>query len=724
MTKSDQEYLENPLPAEHAARIRERMKHRRPSGRASEMAMAAAAMSGVSLGFWILAAMSEFQESISTLAIILTLATGTLAAVASREFRSLAQAISLLRRENELMSDTLWEASEHDERTANLFDQLGDLVVVFDARRNIADANLNFCTAVGLGLDEIIGKPLGSLGIEINRARTSPTSTPQEVNINGRWYSWIELRSPAAKFEKPMFRAVARDIHQHKEGERLLVEARQRAEAANEAKSQFLATVSHEIRTPLNGISGMNRLLADTPLTSEQKTYVDAVTTSGQALVTLIEDLLDFSKIEAGRIDLRPESIAVRPFAESLVELIAARAHPKGVGVGLWVAEDVQDNLIVDPGRLRQALLNLLGNAVKFTDAGGVSMEITRTKGILRFTVLDNGPGIDAADHERIFGEFEQADAGKTRRHGGAGLGLAITRRIVSAMGGTIGVESRLGEGAAFTIELPDFTEPANVVAKPLAGMNCAIVMASGLEATALSRMLTGLGAMVRMQPAKPVGSHAGCDVLLMDVRACRDLEEAGIDVPQAGRRIILIEPGERGVMSEFLAKGFETWLVRPVRQKTLMRALAGSILPESAVSLAPRTKLTMVNRRLSVLVAEDNEINALLVRSALTRAGHSVTVVGDGKSAVDHILSGDFGHDIVLMDLHMPVMDGLAAIAAIRSGEDERGLKPVPVLALTADGQSEVEKHVRSVGGNGFLVKPIDPDRLVGLVEETAVAA
>ena len=727
MTSADQEFIESKVPAEHAERIAERVKRRLPSVRAREMAMASAAMSGVALGMWIVASLSDFQYGLTTVAIILTLATSALAAVASRDFHSLSEAIRSLKTENERMADNLWEASENEERASDLFDQMGDLVVVFDARRNISDANLNFAAALGLRMDEIIGKPLASLGIEVTRGRTRPITTPQEISINGRWYSWIEFRSPGAKLEKPLFRAVARDIHQHKEGERLLVEARQRAEAANEAKSQFLATVSHEIRTPLNGITGMTRLLSDTPLTGEQKTYVEAVSTSGQALVTLIEDLLDFSKIEAGRLDLRPERVAVRPFAESIVELMSARAHHKGVGIGLWVAQDVQEELVTDPDRLRQALLNLLGNAVKFTDAGGVSLEIMRLAGELRFTVRDNGPGIAAADHDRIFGEFEQADAGKTRRHGGAGLGLAITRRIVTALGGSVSVDSRPGEGAAFSIHLPDFSPARTGIKKPMAGKTAHVAMTSMLEAATVSQMLESLGARVTLHADLPSlsKSESLADVLLMDVRTVKALEGQSKFPPAAKRRIILIEPGERGLMPELLAKGFETYLVRPVRQKTLMRALAGTVANQIKVPQQTNpADLKPVNRALSILVAEDNEINALLVRSALTRAGHTVTVVGDGKSAVDEILSGISAHDIVLMDLHMPIMDGLDAIAAIRLGEDERGMKPVPVLALTADGQDEVERTVRSVGGNGFLVKPVDPARLVGLVEETAAAA
>jgi PAS domain S-box-containing protein len=707
--------------SEHADRIQERVQMLVPSSRARELAMAAAALSGVSLGMWILASSDGFSGALTLVAIVLTLSTTAMTIVASMDFKHLSKAMRALHIDNERMADNLWEISESEERTSDLFDQLGDLVVLFDARNIVSACNQNFATILGMEQSAVTGRTLPSLGIEVSRERSSPAFAPVDLKIAGRWYSWIELRSlPTAGPKQPMFRAVARDIHQRKESETQLVDARQKAEAANLAKSQFLATVSHEIRTPLNGITGMSRLLADTALTAEQKTYVDAVSSSGNALMTLIEDLLDFSKIEAGRMDLRPEEIDLRSFSEGLVELVAHRALSKKIGIAVWVAPEVPDVIIADADRLRQSVLNLLGNAIKFTEKGGVCLEVSiKSKSIL-IGVRDTGRGIEHQDIERIFEQFEQADGGLTRRHAGVGLGLAITRKLVHAMGGEILVESKTGSGSTFTIQLPDFNPSQTIADHSLSGQDCLLALSSQIEAETLGKIIQSNGGKaVILSSDNFEGDNVSS--LLVDVATMRMMHLNGHDFTHFKRKVILIEPSERGSMAEFHGLGFETYLVRPVRQKTLVRLLSGKVLDVPQVLSASTVK--NANKSLSILVAEDNEINALMVKSALLRAGHTVMVVGDGRSAVDEINARPDQHDLVLMDLHMPVMDGLDAIAAIRNGEDEHGRKPIPILALTADGQAEVEKSVRSVGGNGYVTKPVDPARLIGLIEETAAA-
>ena len=351
------------------------------AGNAPELAMAAASISGVALGIWILATAGNFSPVLTAIAIVLTLTSAALALFATAGFREASKRLKSLRHENEKMADRLWEASEGEERASGLFDQLGDLVVICDARRLILDANEAFCAAIGDSIENLKGRTLKSVGVDMGKSRGRTVSMPIDVKIGDRWFSWIEFPATVQHGDGKAFRAVARDIHQRKAGEAQLIEARERAEAATRAKSRFLATVSHEIRTPLNGINGMAKLLADTQLTAEQRTYVQAVTASGTALMTLIEDLLDFSKIETGKFDLRPENIEVRPFCESLVELMAARAHGKGIAIAAHIARDVPQSIVSDPNRLRQALLNLLGNAVKFTDVGGVSLSVYAAEG-------------------------------------------------------------------------------------------------------------------------------------------------------------------------------------------------------------------------------------------------------------------------------------------------------------------------------------------------------
>lgn len=690
---------------------------------APELAMAAASISGVALGIWILASAENFKPVLTAVAIVLTLTTGTLALFAIAGFREASKRLKSLSHENEKMADRLWEASEGEERATGLFDQLGDLVVICDARRIILDANDAFCAAVGRGVDYLKGHTLKSVGVQLPRTQLRAGSSPVDVKIGEHWFSWIELPTTVQQGDGKAFRAVARDIHERKAGEVQLIEARERAEAANRAKSAFLATVSHEIRTPLNGINGMAKLLADTQLTEEQRSYVQAVTASGTALMALIEDLLDFSKIETGKIELRPETVEIRPFCESLAELLAARAHGKGIGIAAHISADVPETIVFDPNRLRQALLNLLGNAVKFTDKGGISLTVETTATSILFRVRDSGRGIDRVDQQRIFNEFEQVETGTTRSHGGVGLGLAITRKLVDAMGGELTLVSHPAIGSEFAVSIPRLSGRQGTADRKLSGQDCDLLVTSALEAEALAATIMAHGGTASVLDGRLIDPQPH-KTLLVDFRSASALEDHGA-VAGYRRRIILIEPGERGELESMRRLGYETYLVRPVRSASLVRVIAGQ--PTARKQIAARQDEGPAKegsaRKLSILVAEDNEINALLVRSALTRAGHSVTVVGDGRSAVDEISRASVGHDVVLMDLHMPVMDGLDAIAAIRTSEDEKGRAPVPILALTADGQIEVEHAVRAVGGDGMIIKPVDPARLVLMVEEAAAA-
>lgn len=698
-----------------SSRLGTKFHHRVP-----ELAMAAAALCGVALGIWILATTDGFSPVLTSIAVILTLTTAALATLAASGFREASGVLKHLRLENERMADRLWEASEGEERASSLFDQLGDLVVICDARRIILHANASFCSAAGQSFEELKGLTLRAAGVDVPRGRNRGTSMPVDVRIGSRWYSWIELPTSTGQDGKA-FRAVARDIHERKVGETQLIEARERAEAANQAKSRFLATVSHEIRTPLNGINGMAKLLADTGLSEEQRTYVHAVTASGNSLMNLIEDLLDFSKIETGKFDLRPENVEVRPFCESLVELVSARAHGKGIGIATHIGADVPVTLVSDPNRLRQSLLNLLGNAVKFTETGGASLMVTAQQGSVRFTVKDTGKGIEEDNITRIFEEFEQVETGTTRSHGGVGLGLSITRRLVAAMGGSLEVESKIGSGSSFTIDLPSLSPSPSPSKAKLTGIQCMIRMESALEATALGQTIaTNGGTAIHWDG---VSEPDFATILLLDMKSAR-ATQSNANLQRFARRIILIEPGERGALPSFTALGFESFLVRPVRGASLVRVLSGKQAAKRDASTDAAAANQDPSRKLSVLVAEDNEINALLVKSALTRAGHSVTVVGDGRSAVGEVFKPKHTPDVVLMDLHMPIMDGLDAISAIRTAEDEKGRKHVPILALTADGQMGVEQAVRAVGGDGMITKPVDPARLVFLVEEAAAAA
>jgi signal transduction histidine kinase/ActR/RegA family two-component response regulator len=628
-------------------------------------------------------------------------------------------------RENENLSDRVWELSETGEQPRSMLDSLGDLVVHQDHDGRIVFANENFRKAAQRLASDPLGRKLADFAVKPRKLDDSRAFAVAESELGGRWYSWAEFAARDEASGKTYRQAVARDITSHKNSERALIEAREKAEAANSAKSQFLATVSHEIRTPLNGITGMARLLCDTPLTNEQRTYVQAVVSSGNSLLGLIEDILDFSKIEAGRFDIEPEPVPLREFAENLVELMASRAFAKGIGIGLHIGPGVPAAVMADPLRLRQALLNLLGNAVKFTLKGGVVLEISMEgDSALLLTVRDSGPGIPLREQERIFEEFEQADASSTRRHSGAGLGLAITRRIAEAMGGSVTLESRKGNGAAFTLRIPvPASAPPDVKSGRLDGIFALVLMDCRLEAEALAATIAGEGGMAVVVRSALDLSPPRASTLIVDTSSAERILSGFEEFLEGfSEKIILIEPKDRGLLPHCRANGFGSFLARPVRLETLVRVLhgkPGADDHDQGPSQSAGHLEKAAGRQLSVLLAEDNDISALLVTSALERAGHLVTRESDGRSAVARAADRQQRFDVILMDLHMPEMDGMDAIAAIRAGEEERSAPATPILVLTADGQAETEAAARGVGATGFITKPVDPFQLLGIIED-----
>lgn len=655
------------------------------------------------------------------------------------------------REEIETLADRVWELRESEERFHGLIEALGDLVVHRDRDGRILYANRVLSELTGRTPDELKGRELPEFGIEVGVVPDTAFHPDgllhsADVSVNTptgtRWFSWTELSVRDEESGTVSHRAIARDITARKRAETAVIAARERAEFASQAKSRFLATVSHEIRTPMNGIMGMAKLLADTTLSPEQRTYVSAVSVSGAALLALIEDLLDYSKIEAGRFEPEPQPMCPQALAENVAELLSARAYAKNIGLGCFVAPDVPQTVVADPGRVRQVLLNLVGNAIKFTESGGVLVTVERRNGNgserLRFSVSDTGPGMRPEDQERIFEEFEQADNSSTRAHGGAGLGLSISRRIVEAMDGTIGVESAPGSGSTFFFDLPatDAAGGGEVSADALAGRRILILSCNGAEAQALALAARAHGAVVAVAASLADAQEfgPGCDTVLVDAametadgQTLRRLRAAGFAQAQA---MVAIAPSQRSLLEEFRAKGYASFLARPVRGSTFLKALLARLGPAAAATNAGSISQDGSGnggeplKGLSVLVAEDNEINALLARAALGRAGHRVQVVNNGRAAAD-LLTGPERRrfDLVLMDLHMPVLDGMDAIGVIRRHEEASGLVPLPILVLSADGQERTRHALIAHGASGFLSKPLDPEELVRTVEAQAAA-
>jgi len=648
----------------------------------------------------------------------------------------------------EELADRNWELKEVEERARSFLEAQGDVIVRRDGEGRITFVNDAFCALAGAPRETLVGGAFRLDVIEQGDTALKPDGTRvHDQKIAGRdgtrWIAWrdvvvraggqADMTAPAARGAE--VQSVGRDVTDRVEAERALCDARDQAEAASRAKSRFLAMVSHEIRTPLNGIIGMADLLLDTALTPEQTTYAKAVKTSGDTLLSLIKEILDFSKIEADRLDLEIAAFDLAALLEETVELIAPRAQAKGLEIASYLEDGLPRQVMGDAARLRQVLLNLAGNAVKFTEQGGAAVLVQAGAGPheISFLVRDTGIGIAPAQQSRIFGEFEQADSSAARRFSGTGLGLAISKRIVERMGGGIAVDSAPGAGSTFrvTLALPAAPTDAPAAGAPdLAGTKVLIAAASAIEAPLLARRLARWGAAAQTiadPEAAAAASTQHWDAILVDhalgLAACRRLAQAAAGT--IARRIVLITPAERHELPALQAAGFTGYLVKPIRVASLAAQLGAEVLgaaPEGFARAHSGVQAPAVAPSpaggLAILIAEDNEINALLARALLARLGHRPTVAPDGAAALEAwraARAAGAPYDLVLMDVHMPASDGIEATRRIRA--EEAGNARTPIIALTADALSEDRAACLEAGMDGFLTKPLDRERLAELL-------
>ncbi|MGL4973959.1 MAG: ATP-binding protein, partial [Bosea sp. (in: a-proteobacteria)] len=522
---------------------------------------------------------------------------------------------------------------------------------------------------------------------------------------------------------------IGRDVTARVASTRALDEARTKAEDASEAKSRFLATVSHEFRTPLNGILGMADLLDDTGPTPEQDTYVRALRTSGEALLALVDDILDFSKVEAGKLELAEAPFDLPLLAESVVELMAPRAQAKGIELSACLAPDLPLRVLGDADRLRQILLNIVGNAVKFTQVGGVGVTLRLDGERLLVEVSDTGPGIAADRQDAIFEEFEQADNGAMPHSGGTGLGLAIVRRLVALMGGTVSVESQLGCGATFRLALPLVTlasESATPEMPDWSGRKALVVSGTPFMPGHLAQMLALTGAEVLL--AK---DHHQAEPLLAantDLMAVLIDHALGADVARelaqlAGkhgkvRTIILLSPQERRSLGSPASAGFDGFLVKPLRARSLYQRLGSTEAHPQPTRDSATMPASTPAPKLRVLVAEDNEINALLMTRTLERLGCLPVWARDGREALllaEASLSGaQPAFDLVLMDVRMPGLDGLSAARLIRAAEQAAAVTSrLIILAVSANVAETDRRAALAAGMDDCLGKPLTREAL-----------
>jgi PAS domain S-box-containing protein len=647
--------------------------------------------------------------------------------------------------------------------TRSLIESNIDALMTTDPAGIITDVNKQMEALTGCTRDELIGAPFRNYFTDPERAeagikRVLGGNKVTDYELTARAWDGKEtvVSFNATTFHnrdrKPqgVFAAV-RDITERKRFERTLQEnnvelerAKAAAEKANLAKSDFLSSMSHEIRTPMNAILGLADMLWESQLDAEQTRYVEVFRRAGASLLVLINDILDLSKIEAGHLDLERVEFDLEEVVNQAMELTGVRARAKGILLVSHLAPGLATALIGDPTRLRQILLNLLGNAVKFTESGEVVLAVRNREsgnpGEIEFAVSDTGVGIAPEKLETIFDDFTQADASTTRKYGGTGLGLGISRRLVESMNGRLTATSSPGEGstfrfnAQFNLAPPQSSRRVPVELQDLHSRRVLVIDDNATNCLILSETLNtwGLESEVFGLPQKALDSLAAAmageqpySLALLD--SCMP----GMDGFEAAAEIRRIAPGLPIVMltsdprpsdtARRKEAGLSGYAVKPVKRGELLRLMCDALQPrEGREQPAPGSE----NRRetgpvapLRILVAEDSPDNRLLVQVYLKGSPHQLTFAEDGRTAVDRVATDCF--DLILMDMQMPVMDGLTATRAIRALERERGTAAIPIIALTANARPQDVEMSRSAGCNYHLSKPISKHKLLTAIEE-----
>jgi PAS domain S-box-containing protein len=648
----------------------------------------------------------------------------------------------------EELHDARWRMQEGEERLRDLLEAQSDILFCRDRSGRITWVNPAFCRRFATTPEAAIGAPFAPRVL-------SGTVPPPLKDGQHQQHFKLELETDGGiawiAFEETAFvdrpgrpaesQCLGRDITEQRRHDAELRSARDQAESANRAKSRFLATMSHEIRTPMNGILGMAALLRDTDTSAEQATYINAVERSARTLLALIDEILDFSKIEAGRLDLDEAAFSIEECVQSVVELLYPHAKEKGIDLA-WAMDPRLPRLAIgDEARVRQILVNLVGNAVKFTETGGVIVTVSREAAPtpdlrLSIAVTDTGPGISRSAVPLLFKEFERGDETQRRRHGGTGLGLAISRGLARAMGGDVTARSAPGQGSTFTATVRLIPHEAAAPLPAADGDRHALLcLPGGQERHALRLMLEGIGypvAECRLEEAAAVldaaqGEDLPVSLLLIDGAAGPKAARVVVSRARTHRTVtalVVLDQGPRDGFAVWQEAGIDGYLVRPVRLGSLLQRLT----PSAQASLEVRTPLTPQPREgrdgLTVLLVEDNDINALLARRMLEKCAATVTQARNGARAVEaverHLRGEGAAIDLILMDVHMPVMDGLEATRRItKATKANEAIRPrPPIIALTANAFADDRRRCLEAGMDDYLAKPFEREDLQALLD------
>jgi PAS domain S-box-containing protein len=669
----------------------------------------------------------------------------------------------------EKLKDLQWELTDNETRYRDLLDSQNDIITRVDARGRLTFVNRAFCRTFAVEAGEVLGTPFKPevLQHEVEAREAAESGRRQRfeqlvMTADGaRWFAFEQTAILGDDGNVREIQLLGRDISEQRRIQNALAEARDQAESANRAKSRFLAAMSHEIRTPMNGILGMANLLSETELSAEQRSYISAIDYSAKNLLTIIDEILDLSKIEAGKLEMHPAPFPLDECVQSVVELMWPRAREKQLDLAWRLDPDLPRTVIGDETRVRQILLNLLGNAVKFTDAGGVVVRVRRSQLTaaskqasdkpgqicIEVEVADSGAGIAENLMQNLFAEFEQADDAVRRKRSGTGLGLAISRRLARAMDGDIEVESTLEVGSTFRARMVLLAQPgARQVLPTLEGrrMGPVLVVSGRLrQRTIIQETLLSLGIDCEVATRETVAGtvatahQAGLvfDTVIADAEEGPQavgqlISEACAPGQRQPRAVLVVDQAGGSRLETFKSVGCDAYLVRPVRPASLVTQLgldrcrgeARMMAVEADARTAPGPGPASMTRGRRILLVEDNDINALLARRMSEKAGCIVHHAPSGPDALgwcEDILAKSDTVDLVLMDIHMPEMDGFETARRIRRLFAARDRVAPPIVALTANAFAEDRKRCLEAGLDDYLAKPFDRSELEALLRK-----